>query len=159
MLCIFSTLRPFPFVLVFTYLKEMLARLLLVWRGHISSLNQILVKNPQQSDKDPAFHSPSPRSNYPWMTSLRYMPMWWTHSFSSFLSTVGFSLSLRVSCAFGKIVRQTGNRGSDPTVPGSAFSKWNQKLILQLRCSWSALEPRLFPAITHLSFLFPSLCW
>ena len=40
----FSTLRCFPLILVFMYLKEMLAQLILVWRGHISFLNQILVE-------------------------------------------------------------------------------------------------------------------
>ena len=156
----FPTLRCLPLILVFMYLKEMLAQLILVWRGHISSLNQILVKITQLSDKDPAFHPPSPKSNYPWMTSFRYMPMWWTHSFSSFFffPHCGFQ-----SFSPGKLCLWQNREADRKHRVRSNFlrlclQKVNKKLIVQLNCFWSALELHCFPAITHLRLLFPSLC-
>ena len=76
-----------------------------------------------------------------------------------FFSTVGSNRFPLISCAFGKTVRQIGNTEWDPTFSDFAFRKWNKKLILQLKCFWSALELHWFPAITHLRLLFPSLCW
>lgn len=156
----FSTLRCFPLILVFMYLKEMLAQLILVWRGHISSLNQILVKKTQLSDKDPAFHPPSPKSNYSWMTSFRYMLMWWTHSFSSsppppphcgFQSFSPGKLCLWQNCEADRKHRVRSN------FLRLCLQKINKKLILLSKCCWSALELHWFPAITHLRLLFPSL--